>query len=68
MLTTMVGLLFAAAGLWGIVRWWAQLVAVLQGLLPLCLFLGGVVAMIIGMASWRTGDAGKKTPAEPNRK
>lgn len=57
MLATLVGLIFVAGGLWGMVHWRQELLLVLKGLLPLCAFFGGVVALIVGIASMRSPSA-----------
>ncbi|HRY29690.1 MAG TPA: hypothetical protein P5079_06585 [Elusimicrobiota bacterium] len=55
MLSTLIGFIVACVSLWGMWRWRTDLWMVLRGFLPLCFFLGGVIAMVIGI-SRLTGD------------
>jgi hypothetical protein len=60
MLSAIVGLAVAAAGIWGMWRWWPDLFTVLRGILPLCFFCGGIIAVVAGLSS-------VKKPPEPGK-
>lgn len=56
MLATTVGIAFVILGLWGMIHWGQELVFILKGLLPISLFLGGIVAAIVGIASLKPSE------------
>ena len=51
MLVIIFGLLFAIMGLWGVLTWWTDFVIVLKGFVPVMLFCGGIVAIIVGVTT-----------------
>ena len=53
MLSAFVGLMFAAAGLWGMAHWRGELGLFLRGFVPLSFFLGGLVAAMVGFFAMR---------------
>jgi hypothetical protein len=53
MLATFVGLAFIAAGAWGILHWRAEFLLVMKGFLPISLFLGGLISLVVGLSSRR---------------
>ena len=53
MTSVLFGLAFILFGVWGMNAWFGDLLLVLRGLAPLSLFLGGVVALIVGLSSFR---------------
>ena len=63
MISILVGLVFVAAGIIGIVRWFPDFLAALRGLAPLSLLLGGVVAVIVGVGSL----SGRKRPNDAKK-
>lgn len=65
MLSFVIGVAVAAAGLWATMRWWAELEIVVKGLLPFCVFLAGIVAMIAGLSSLGSR---RVPPVEPEKK
>lgn len=60
MLSILIGTLVAAASLWGIWQWRSDFTVVVRGILPLCFFLGGVVAIIAGFSSLTRSDTDQK--------
>jgi len=68
MLTTLVGFLVMAGGVWGMFTWRIELMLVLKGLLPLCFFFGGLVALIVGLAAMKSGEQEVKLPTEADPK
>lgn len=55
MTAVLVGLVFIAGGLWGIARWFPDFMATLRGIGPVSILIGGVVAVIAGLSSFRGG-------------
>lgn len=53
MIAAVIGIAFILIGGWGLVHWLADFMAVLRGFGPLSIFVGGVVALIAGLASFR---------------
>lgn len=51
MISFLIGLLFIATGLYGIVRWFPDFAIVLRGLIPMSLVLGGLVAVVAGFGA-----------------
>lgn len=51
MIAMLVGLVFVAAGAWGIARWFPDFLIVLRGLGPVSVLLGGLVAVVTGVSS-----------------
>ena len=68
MLTTFVGLLVMLGGFWGMYTWRIELMLVLKGLLPLCFFFGGMVTLIVGLSTIKSGEHEVKLPTEPDPK
>jgi len=67
MMSAFFGFLFAVAGLWGLWRYSDELLAVLKGLLPLSFFLGGLIAVVIGLTSLKSS-GGKKSDGSGDKK
>jgi hypothetical protein len=63
MISILVGLVFIAAGIAGIVRWFPDFLGAVRGLAPLSLLLGGIVAVIVGVGSL----SGRKRPNEKKK-
>lgn len=53
MLAVIVGLIFMALGLWGVISWWPSFMIVLKGLVPIMIVCGGFLAVIAGVTSIR---------------
>jgi hypothetical protein len=53
MLAVIVGLVFVALGLWGVIAWWTSFLVILKGLVPVMLACGGLLAVIAGVTSIR---------------
>lgn len=53
MTAIVVGVIFIVVGLWGVVHWASDLLAVLRGLGPVSVLLGGIVAVVAGISSFR---------------
>ena len=51
MLAIVFGLIFVVLGFWGIVIWWADLLIVFKGFLPLMFVFGGLLSIIAGILS-----------------
>jgi hypothetical protein len=51
MLATIVGIAFVVLGSWGMIHWRQEFIYVLKGFVPFSLFLGGIVAAFVGIAS-----------------
>lgn len=54
MTAVVIGIIFIVLGLWGLVSWLSSFIEVLQGLGPISLLVGGVMALIAGMSSLKT--------------
>lgn len=54
MTAILIGLLFIGAGLCGMVYWFHDFLLVMRGFLPVSIFIGGVVSLIAGIASFET--------------
>jgi hypothetical protein len=52
MISFIFGLLAMVLGAWGALVWRAELLMFLKGFLPISLFLSGVLAVIVGIASF----------------
>jgi hypothetical protein len=64
MLAVLVGLAFAAGGLWGMLHWGREFLAALKGLAPVCFFLGGLAVTLIGLSSLKAPARPAKTAKE----
>ncbi len=53
MLSVIVGIIVSALSVWGMICWYQDLFVFLKGMLPLGFFLGGLVAIIAGVSSFR---------------
>jgi hypothetical protein len=53
MLAVTVGLVFAVAGMWGIIAWCPQMVIVFKGLVPFMIFVGGCISIVAGITAIR---------------
>lgn len=51
MISTLIGIVFVALGLIGLIHWPKDFVVVVRGSAPLILLFGGVVALITGFSS-----------------
>lgn len=61
MLAILIGLVFVGLGLWGIGVWFEDLLFLLKSIGPISFTLGGMVAIISGFGSLRSGrDDAKK--------
>lgn len=56
MLHVIVGLVLLVLGLFGIISWWGEFGAVLRGLIPFLLVIGGLVAVGYGLAKGKVED------------
>lgn len=45
------GLVFAVAGAWGLLTWFQPFKEIVKGALPICLLLGGILAMVMGIST-----------------
>jgi hypothetical protein len=64
MLSAFLGMLVSVASLWGMWMWRDELMLVLRGLLPLCFFLGGLVAVIAGLSIFARPASDKRSGIE----
>jgi hypothetical protein len=53
MLSILVGIIFVAAGVWGIIHWPSDVASVMKGILPLMVICGGVIAVVAGFSRLR---------------
>lgn len=64
MMAILIGLVFIALGAWGLFIWFPEFIFVMKGFLSVSLFLGGLISVIAGFASFRpprsNGPPGKK--------
>jgi hypothetical protein len=67
MLAIIIGGLFTAAGLIGLIRWWTLTIDVLKGVLPLLFIGGGLVSIIAGYTSIRDALFSKKIVDETEK-
>ena len=51
MLSAFFGVVAAALGFWGVWIWRHEFVQFLKGMVPISLFMAGILALIIGLAS-----------------
>ena len=58
-----VGLLSLAAGAWGLLHWWPLFVLLLKAVLPAVFVMGGLIAVVAGIAELRDIDP----PAGPTK-
>jgi len=65
MLAVIIGLIFMIAGAWGILAWHADFMAVLRGLVPFMLTVGGAISMIAGITSISESYGEKPADAGP---
>ncbi len=54
MLSFLFGLVAVLCGIWGMRVWNVELISFLRGMLPVSLFFVGILAIIIGFASFST--------------
>lgn len=59
MLHVIAGVVMLILGLLGVVSWWADFGAVLRGLIPLLLLIGGLTAMASGLSRRGTANSSK---------
>lgn len=59
MTAVLFGIAFVLFGLWGMNHWFSDLLLILRGLAPFSLFLGGVVALVVGLSSFRATKKGE---------
>lgn len=50
MMAVIVGLVFFVGGLWGMLHWFPAFLVFLKGMIPVSLFIGGIVAIIAGFS------------------
>ena len=50
MTAVLVGLVFFVFGLWGMIHWFSEFMLFMKGMIPISLFVGGVVAIIAGFS------------------
>jgi len=43
-----VGLILSALGIWGVIAWWSWFGLVMRGVVPFCLLLFGLLAILSG--------------------
>jgi len=48
MVHLVIGLILAALGIWGVIAWWAWFGLVMRGVVPFCLLLFGLLAILSG--------------------
>lgn len=63
MTAVVIGVVFIFLGGWGLIHWFSDFLVVLRGFGPISVFLGGLVAVMSGIASFRgssTDDQSKK--------
>lgn len=51
MIAVLVGLIFIAAGFWGLLRWFGDFMVMVRGLGPISILLGGLVGVLAGISS-----------------
>lgn len=51
MIASLIGILFIALGLYGILNWAHEFVVVIKGLVPISLILGGLLGLFAGVSS-----------------
>ena len=67
MLALIVGLVFSAIGLVGIVKWFDSFKDVLKGSIPAMLLCGGLLAIIAGITSIKDSIEAKKLEQEKQK-
>lgn len=67
MLAVVLGLLFSAAGVLGIVRWWNDFLIAVRGLLPAIFLGGGLLAILAGVTSIMDDLRAKKEEASKSK-
>lgn len=71
MLAILFGLFFMLCGVWGIIAWFPDVLAIVRGFVPGMFLCGGLLALISGIASVRerTSEAAGKDapPSTPSR-
>jgi predicted phage tail protein len=60
MTAILIGLVFIVAGLMGMAHWFHDFLLVMRGFLPVSIFIGGVVSLIAGIASFETRSPDEK--------
>ncbi|MBD3271960.1 MAG: hypothetical protein GF384_05430 [Elusimicrobia bacterium] len=53
MLSALIGLIVTVGSLWALIVWFNEFVFVMKGILPICFFFSGIIAIIAGIAGWR---------------
>jgi hypothetical protein len=53
MMSLIVGLSAVSAGLWGMFHWFDQLLFVIKGVVPAMVLMGGAIAVIAGISTFR---------------
>ncbi len=48
MVHLIVGLIMAGLGIWGVIAWWSWFGLVMRGVVPFCLILFGLLAVLSG--------------------
>jgi hypothetical protein len=59
MTAIVVGFVFIALGVWGLLNWFQDFVFMLKGLGPITLIVSGLVALIVGLGSFSARQHGK---------
>ncbi len=67
MISTFIGFLAVFGGLTGVYTYRSEFFTVLKGLFPICLFVGGVIAVIIGISSLRSTEGGKSAGSKKEK-
>jgi len=72
MLAVILGLIFVAAGGFGVFVWYGDFLVVIKGLMPFTLAVGGVISVIAGVTSivesFEPKDGNETPPAENKQK
>lgn len=63
MMSLIIGVVTVGLSVWGLVAWRAEFFFLLKGLLPVCFLMGGLMAVVAGIASF-----GGKRAAAPDDK
>ena len=53
MINVIAGLIAVVLGIWGLKVWWWSFSELLRGLIPLVLFIGGIVAVAAGVGGFK---------------
>lgn len=68
MLAVILGLIFMALGLWGLIAWWGSFILVLKGLVPVLILFGGFIAVVAGVTSIRDSMESRSSGRETEEK